>query len=122
MPELLRYVDVVIVVMIAPIALLMGAPVLGYAVGGVVWTAQRFAGSAIERRAMAAEDPRRAIGVTLFSSLGRVWLLALTILAVGLLGEKKDGLTAAVVVLVAFTVYFGMSLVLRPAQVRRPRS
>jgi hypothetical protein len=122
MPELLRYVDVVIVVMIAPIALLMGAPALGYAVGGVAWTAQRFAGTAIERRAMEAEDPRRAIGVTLFSSLGRVWLLALTILAVGLLGEKKDGLTAAIVVLVAFTVYFGLSLVTRPAQLRRPRS
>jgi hypothetical protein len=121
MPELLRYVDVVIVVMIAPIALLMGAPVLGYAVGAVAWTAQRFAGTAIERRAMGSDDPRRQIGVALFSSLGRVWLLALTILAVGLLGEKKDGLTAAVVVLVAFTIYFGMSLVTRPAQLRRPR-
>jgi hypothetical protein len=70
---------------------------------------------------MASPDPKRAIGVSLFSSLGRVWLLALTILAVGLLGEKKDGLTAALVVLVAFTVYFGLSLFTRPAAARKGR-
>jgi hypothetical protein len=121
MMSLIRYVDVVLILMIAPIALLIGAPVLGYAVGTVAWTAQRFAGAAIERRALASPDPKRAIGVTLFSSLGRVWLLALTILAVGLLGEKKDGLTAALVVFFAFTVYFGMSLVTRPAQARKGR-
>jgi hypothetical protein len=117
-----RYVDVVIIVMLAPIVLLMGAPVLGYSVGAVAWTAQRVAGAAIERRALASEDPRRQIGVTLVSSLGRVWLLALTILAVGLLGEKKDGLTAALVVFAAFTIYFGSSLVTRPAQARKDRS
>ena len=116
-----RYVDVVIIVMLAPIVLLMGAPVLGYSVAAVVWAAQRVAGAAIERRALAAEDPRRQIGVTLASSLGRVWLLALTILAVGLLGEKKDGLTAALVIFAAFTIYFGSSLVTRPAQARKDR-
>ncbi|MCW3066109.1 MAG: hypothetical protein JWN32_3281, partial [Solirubrobacterales bacterium] len=109
METVVRYVDVVLVLMIAPIALIMGAPALGYAVGAVAWTVQRVAGAAIERRALASEDPKWAIGVTLFSSLGRVWLLALTILAVGLLGEKKDGLTAALVVFAAFTVYFGIS-------------
>ncbi|MCW3064660.1 MAG: hypothetical protein JWN32_1832, partial [Solirubrobacterales bacterium] len=36
-----------------------------------------------------------------------------------LLGEKKDGLTAALVVFAAFTVYFGISLVTRPAQARK---
>lgn len=116
-----RYIDVVLIVLIAPIAIPIGAPAVGYAVGAVAWTAQRFAGTAIERRALASEDPKRAIGVSLISSLGRVWLLALTILAVGLVGERKDGLTAALVVLVAFTIYFGMSLVTRPAQVRKDR-
>jgi hypothetical protein len=121
MLTIVRYVDVVIIVMLAPIVLLMGAPVLGYSVGAVVWTAQRVAGAAIERRALASEDPRRQIGVTVVSSLGRVWLLALTILAVGLLGEKEDGLTAALVIFAAFTIYFGSSLVTRPAQMRRER-
>jgi hypothetical protein len=122
MTTVVRYVDVVLILMIAPIALIIGAPVLGYAVGTVAWTAQRIAGAAIERRALASENPRTAIGVTLFSSLGRVWLLALTILAVGLAGEKKDGLTAALVVFAAFTIYFGMSLITRPAQARKGSS
>jgi hypothetical protein len=34
------------------------------------------------------------------------------ILAVGLAGEREDGLTAAIVVAVAFTVYFATSLLL----------
>jgi hypothetical protein len=42
----------------------------------------------------------------------RTWLVALTILAVGLAGERHDGLMAAVTVLAAFTVYFAMSLIL----------
>ena len=34
------------------------------------------------------------------------------ILAVGLAGEREDGLIAAVLVAVAFTVYFGTSLLI----------
>jgi hypothetical protein len=121
MMAIVRYIDVVLILLIAPIAIPIGASPVGYAVGTVAWIAQRFAGAAIERRALASPDPKRQLGVSLISSLGRVWLLALTILAVGLVGEKKDGLTAALVVLVAFTVYFGMSLVTRPAQARKDR-
>jgi hypothetical protein len=46
--------------------------------------------------------------------MGRPFLLALTILAVGLLGEKRDGLAAAILVLVAFTVHLILSIALRP--------
>jgi hypothetical protein len=42
----------------------------------------------------------------------RSWLVALTILAAGLGGEREDGLMAGVVVLSAFTVYFVMTLIL----------
>jgi len=41
-------------------------------------------------------------------------VLALTILAVGLLGERRDGLAAALLILGAFTVYLVLSIVLRP--------
>jgi hypothetical protein len=46
----------------------------------------------------------------------RSWLVALTILAVGLAGQREDGLMAAIVVLAAFTVYFAMSLILGSTQ------
>ena len=36
-----RYLDVVLVVLAAPFAILLGAPVLGYLVGAGVWIVQR---------------------------------------------------------------------------------
>ena len=50
----------------------------------------------------------------------RPLLAGLTILAVGQLGEREDGLTAALIVLVAFTVYMILSIIFRP-QRNRPR-
>lgn len=110
---LLRYVDVALIVMAAPIVLLMGAPPLGFAVGAGAYLLQRLAGVAIERRALAMSDQRRALTLNLAFSLLRVWMLALAILAVGLGGQRRDGLTAALVVLAAFSVHFALSLVTR---------
>jgi hypothetical protein len=45
--------------------------------------------------------------------LGRVWVVGLSILAVGLAADREDGLMAALVALVAFTIYLATSLVLR---------
>jgi hypothetical protein len=40
------------------------------------------------------------------TTLGRVWLMATVTLLVGLLGERQDGLAAAVLLVVLFTVSF----------------
>jgi hypothetical protein len=48
----------------------------------------------------------------------RAWIVALTILVVGLAGRRQDGLMAALLLLVAFTVYFAMSLIVRPLEGR----
>jgi hypothetical protein len=114
-----RYLDVVLLVLAAPFVILLGAPVLGYAVAAVAWTVQRFAATAIERWASRQQDYKAAIGVNMASLLVRAWLIGLTILAVGLLGEREDGLTAGITVLAAFTVYFATSLTLRPLE-RKP--
>jgi hypothetical protein len=45
--------------------------------------------------------------------IGRAWLVALIIFAAGL-QENDAGLAAAVLVIVLFTVYFTVSLILRP--------
>ena len=39
------------------------------------------------------------------STLGRVWLVALAVLLVGLLGDREDGLAAAVLCLALVTVH-----------------
>ena len=52
--------------------------------------------------------------------IGRVWLIGIGILAVGLGAEREDGFTAAVVCLAAYTVHLATSLLLRPLE-RNPR-
>ena len=109
---LLRYLDIVLVVAALPLVALAGLPMLGYAVGATAWIAQRAAGVWLERQAKRTTDPRRLIGLSLAGSLGRAWLVGGAILAVGLAGEREDGLIAAVLVAAAFTVYFAVSLLL----------
>jgi len=116
-----RYLDVVVLVLAAPFVVLLGAPVLGYAVATAVWISQRAAAAAIERSAARRQDPRAALGLTMTSLVGRAWLVGLTILAVGLLAEREDGLMAGITVLVAFTIYFATALVLRPLE-RKPNT
>jgi hypothetical protein len=109
----LRYADVLIVVAATPFALVFGVPALGYLVGAGAWIVQRIAGELLTRWATSSGDPKRAMMTTLVFSMGRVWVLAIIILLVGKLGSRQDGLTGALVVLVAFTIYFSMNLILR---------
>lgn len=108
-----RWLDVLLVVLAAPFVVIAGLPVLGYAVGAVLWTLQRVAAEVIDRRARAQSDLRTTVGLQVAGIIGRGWLVALTILAVGLAGNRDDGATAAIVVLAAFSVHLGMTLVLK---------
>jgi hypothetical protein len=116
-----RYLDVAIVVLAAPFVLLTGAPTLGYLVGAAVWIATRAIGVAVERYARTRESARAQVGLSFGVLMGRAWVLALTILVVGLAGEREDGLMAALLALVAFTVYLAATLALRPTERNTPR-
>ncbi|MGH2968206.1 MAG: hypothetical protein ACRDK0_03955 [Solirubrobacteraceae bacterium] len=118
---LFRWLDVVLVVLAAPFVVLTGLPVLGYVAGAAVWIANRAIGTLVERRATAQEDVRKAVGLNLGALIARSWLVGLTILAVGLAGEREDGLTAAILLLAAFTLYFVTSLLLRPLEGKTTR-
>jgi hypothetical protein len=111
-----RYIDVALVVLAAPFVVLTGAPVIGYLAGAAAWIVNRAIGSAAEQVARKKQDVRAAIGLNLGTLLLRAWIVALTILVVGLAGKRQDGLMAALLLLVAFTVYFAMSLILRPLE------
>jgi hypothetical protein len=119
-PLPIRFLDCLLVVAFVPFALLAGLPALGILVGAAVWLAQRYIGTVLDARAAAATDARRATAITFTGVIGRPILLGLTILAVGLLGERRDGLAAALLILGAFTVHLVLSIVLRPrAQTQR---
>ena len=116
-----RYLDIVVVLLVAPFVVLLGASVLGYVVGAAAWIVQRVAAVTIERRAKRTNDLKTALGLNMASLVLHAWLIGLTILAVGLIADREDGLTAGITVLVAFTVYFATSLIIRPLERKSPR-
>ena len=111
----IRYLDVVLLGLAAPFVVLLDLPLLGYAVGALVWILARVLEAVLERAA-AGGDVRRAIGVKVGSMVGRTWLIGIGILAVGLAAEREDGFTAALVCLGAYTVHLGTTLILRPLE------
>jgi hypothetical protein len=120
MPTLpLRYPDIVVVLLGALVALPLGAPVLGYVLGGGGWILSRVEQANRHRWvARFADEPgsvRRA-GVNLFEAFGRIWFLAVAIILAAVLGKRADGLTAAIVVMVAYTITFTIRLVSGPPQ------
>jgi hypothetical protein len=118
----LRYLDVIVVVLAAPFVLLLGLPALGYLAGMGVWVLQRAIAVAAERYARRQSDVRAAVGLNVGGLLARTWLVGLTIVAVGLAGSRQDGLMAALLMLVAFSLYFATSLFMRPLDRRPPRA
>ncbi len=109
---LLRYLDIVLVIAALPLVAFAGLPLLGYAVGATAWIFQRAAGVALEHQAAKTKQMRSQVLLNFGGTLARAWIVGGTILAVGLAGEREDGLTAAVLVFAAFTVYFALAVIL----------
>ena len=103
-----KYVDLLLLAVALAVFLLGGLPMLGYAVAAAAWLAQRGIQTLASRRAQAelvGGNRQKAMGIVAATTLGRVWLMATAVLLVGL-SEREAGLTAAVLVLVLFTVSF----------------
>jgi hypothetical protein len=106
--SLVRQLDLVVLAIALPVFLLAGFPMLGYAVAAGAWLAQWAIHRLAERRAaasLAAGDRRSALGVVAATTLGRVWLVALAVLLVGVLADREDGLAAAVLSAGLVTAY-----------------
>ena len=110
----LRYLDLIVLALAFPFFVVFSLPLLGYAVIAAVWIIQRVVQHYANAKAEASDDPRTSVGVLAGSMLGRGWLTAGTILAVGLVGDRADGLAAAVMAISLFTIYFAAQMVVRP--------
>jgi hypothetical protein len=108
-----RRLDVLVLVLALPVFIVGDLPLLGWAGTSAAWLAQLALQAVLERRARGAEDTRQLFGYIAGSLIGRSWLLALTIFAVGIV-ERPAGLAAAVLALVVFTTYLLTSLISRP--------
>jgi hypothetical protein len=113
--SILRYLDVVLLVVAAAPALLLGAPALGYGLGAGGWVVQRVIG-ATDWRLFRNVTGTSRIGARFVEAFGRIWLLAGAIVVAGVVGGRADGLTAAIVIFVAYTVAFAIRLVSGPPE------
>jgi hypothetical protein len=103
-------VDLAALVLALPVFLLTGASMLGYGVAAGAWLFQRAIQLGADRaavRALASGVRRNALGILAAATLARLWVLTLAILLVGLLGERRAGLGAAVLALVLVTLSLG---------------
>ncbi len=106
----LRYADLVLLALALPLFVVAGWPLVGYAAAACAWLAQHVVLLYADRASVAAlrrGERNRALGIVGVSTLGRLWLVTLAILLVGLLGEREDGLAAAVLTLALVTVHLG---------------
>lgn len=117
----LKYLDVVVVLIAATPAIALGAPVLGYVVGGGGWILQRLVQAVDRRWASRLRDARTQVGVHLFEAFGRIWLLAAAIIVAGVAGGRADGLTAAIVIFGAYSVALAIRLMSGPPPERSTR-
>jgi hypothetical protein len=105
----LRYGDLVLLALALPAFLVAGWPMLAYVVAAAAWLAQRGIQLIASRRvksSMASGDRRAALGIMGATTLGRVWLIALAVLIVGLT-DRDAGLAAALLSAALFTLYLG---------------
>src|SRR5271166_5076930 len=118
---ILLYLDVILVVLLVPVALSLGASAVGYAIGAAAWVAQRIIAHADRRWISATRAPRTQLGLNLFEAFGRIWLLAGAIILAALVGGQVAGLTASLVIFGAYTVAFGIRVITGPPPRKVPK-
>ncbi|MDX6585592.1 MAG: hypothetical protein QOI31_65 [Solirubrobacterales bacterium] len=104
---ILRYLDLILLAVALPVFIAADWPMLGYAVAAGAWIAQRLAlayANARIARSIAAGNRRDAFRTKAISSMGRVWLVSIAVLLIGLFADREDGLAAALLVTALFTI------------------
>jgi hypothetical protein len=107
---ILRYLDVVLVVLATPVALALGAPVVGVLVSAAAWLMQRVLARAGQGW-IAGRGADARFGLNLVDGFGRIWLLAGAIVLAAVIGGRRDGLAAALLIFAAYSVAFAMRLI-----------
>jgi hypothetical protein len=117
--SLLRYFDVVVILVAAPIMLLIGVSPSGYLAAAAAWIGLRLVGVAVDRYA-AAVDLTRSTAIRMVFMLTRLFALAIVVILVRQADGQGAGLTCLAVVVFAFTISLFISALNRPTR-SRPR-
>ena len=112
--NLLRNLDLVLLALAAVVFAVAELPFLGWVVAAGIWALWRGIEWWTERKLEHERDPKRLAGIAAGSLIGRGWLLGLILLGAGLATGEDVGLSAALLVLVLFTVHFTAKLIASP--------
>jgi hypothetical protein len=118
---LLTYLDVVVVAIGTPIAIVLGAPAFGCLMGAAGWIIQRVIHYVDRRYSEKVSEPRKQLGFNLFEAFGRIWLLAGAIIVAGVAGGRADGLAAALTIFAAYSISFVVRITTGPPEQNGPR-
>jgi hypothetical protein len=113
--RMLRFADLAVLALALPVFVAADLPLFGWAGVTAAWLVQRAIQGSFLRRAEASADARSAFGLMSVSLIGRVWFLALAVLAIGLI-ERDAGLPAAVLTAVTFQAWFTARMVSRSVE------
>jgi hypothetical protein len=111
-----RYLDILLVLVAAPILLLIGVPAVGYAAGAGAWFALRVVEIGVNRYAASLGDSKRELMLRLVDMLARVFLLAIAVILVRQSAGKDDALTTLFVIVLAFTIHLVTSFADKPGK------
>jgi hypothetical protein len=116
--SILRYFDVVVVLVAAPIMLLISVPASGYLAGAGAWIVLRAIGVGVDRLAGVSNEVSRVITLRLSYLMSRLFLLALTVILVRRDAGRNAGLAALLVIVLAFTLELFVTFIERPRRSR----
>jgi len=116
-----RYIDVIVLAIGAAIAIPLGAPVGGYAIGAGTWLLQRLVQGLDAHFIAKITAPVKHLGFSLFEAFGRIWLLAGGIILAIVVGDRAWAITAALIILVAYSLSFAVRVASGPPDRRATR-
>lgn len=111
--RLLGYLDIWLLICALPIFVGANLPILGWVGGTAAYVVQRLLSELLKRSAAQSDDLPSFLGVMVGGVIARGFFVAIAIFGVGMINGNA-GAAAGILFLAAFTVYFTMSLILRP--------
>jgi hypothetical protein len=111
--RLLGYLDIWLLICALPIFIGASLPILGWVGGTAAYLVQRLLSELLNRSARQSADLPSYLGVMVGGVIARGFFVALAIFGVGLI-DGNAGAAAGILFLAAYTIYFTMSLILRP--------
>lgn len=113
--RVLRNLDLAVLALALPVFIAAGLPLLGWGATTLAWVISKGIELYAQRRAVASGDRRVAMGARAATLIGRLYTVGLMVLAAGII-DREAGLSAGVLAVTVFTVYFATLFVVKPLE------